>query len=833
MSTDRLLFPRGSRPITGLRRNTGLLFLIVTLSAARNARATEVVLDAPYTSYVSGHLVTGVAAGDVNGDGHVDLVSCNDETVASIFLGHGDGTLDPSGEIVVGTGGRYVALADLDLDGRLDLVIARSTALTVARGNGDGSFATPSSYATNGVNTNRIVQIADLDSDGRLDLVTNEGGNGTLWLFPGNGDGTFGARQALTPQAPFHFILADLNGDGRLDFLRTFSGPLTVQLGDGNGAFGAPTDYPAGTLLGRAAVGDLNHDGKLDVTAAIAQGQSLENSVAVFLGDGAGGFGTAVHYPVQTNPRYAVVADLDGDGTLDVATVNLPLSNGGTLSMLRGRGDGTFDPSRDYPCGTDARWPAATDLDEDGKSDIAVPSRFGTSVLIYRANAEASFGSAVSIRIGKGPAAVTSGDLDGDGRPDLVTTFFSGDSLAVVLATGPGTFGAPTALAMGVSTGYLELGDLNGDGKLDLVSSPREDVADASVSVRIGLGNGSFLPPVTWAAGPTTPAFIEIEDLNEDGRPDLLVSNFGDIAVPDTGHTVSVLLGNGDGTFAAPMSFETGLRPYGLDVADLNADGHDDVAVANRLSQSISILLGNGDGTFGPRTDYPAGSFIYRVAVADVNEDGAPDVVYDGGILLGTGAGSFSLSPFTFSLYLAGLEDLDVDGHMDLMVLDFYSNAMRIARGSGNGVFATPPFDFGLGSSIGYPAFDDFNGDGLLDVVTANGFLNDLAVVFNRTPGLVSVPVTPIVRPGALRVLPNPVRGGDLVVEYASATRAPARIELFDLAGRRIVAREIAAGEPGTHRLPVMDRGRLEAGIYFLRLHHAGRTSTARAIVLD
>ena len=258
--------------------------------------------------------MTGVAAGDVNGDGHVDLVSCNDETVASIFSATATGRwILPAKSWWAPVGGTspspistWTAVSTL--------VIARSTALTVAaRGNGDGSFATPSSYATNGVNTNRIVQIADLDSDGRLDLVTNEGGNGTLWLFPGNGDGTFGARQALAPAGPVPLpFWPTLNGDGRLDFLRTLQRPAHGPARRRQRSVRAPTDYPAGTLLGRAAVGDLNHDGKLDVTAAIAQGQSLENSVAVFLGDGAGGFGTAVHYPVQTNPRYAVVADLDG-----------------------------------------------------------------------------------------------------------------------------------------------------------------------------------------------------------------------------------------------------------------------------------------------------------------------------------------------------------------------------------------------------------------------------------------------------------------------------------------------------------------------------------------
>jgi hypothetical protein len=324
----------------------------------------------------------------------------------------------------------------------------------------------------------------------------------------------------------------------------------------------------------------------------------------------------------------------------------------------------------------------------------------------------------------------------------------------------------------------------------------------------------------------------------------VLVSNYGSLAIPDTGRTISVLLGNGDGTLGPRMSFETGLGPYWLEVEDLNGDGHEDVAVQNSASGSVSILLGHGDGSFSPRSDYKPSAHGGTLAMGDLDEDGALDIAVDLGrnqdsvtILHGSGDGTFTPLPPTALgtfLALAGLEDLNLDGHLDMLVFGYYANALRILRGRGDGTFERQPFDFGLGSAPDYPTFADFNADGLLDVVTANHFLNDLSVLLNTTPvAPVSVPQDPVARtPGALRILPNPARG-ELGVEFTLPGKAPARLELFDVSGRRLGSREVGALGAGVHRVRLSQGASLRAGIYFVRLRESGRARTVRAAVLD
>src|SRR6266705_2655777 len=240
---------------------------------------------------------------------------------------------------------------------------------------------------------------------------------------------------------------------------------------------------------------------------------------------------------------------------------------------------------------------------------------------------------------------------------------------------------------------YIVEGDFNGDGKLDLAVT---DYSNNNVSVLLGNGDGTFQAPRTFPVG-VHPAQVAVGDFNGDGKPDLVVSNVDS-------NTISVLLGNGDGTFQAAQSLPVGLNPWYFALGDFNSDGILDLAVADygcsqechpSPSNTVLVLLGNGDGTFRPAPNLTVGNGPAGVAVADLNGDGKPDLV----------------------------------------VANFDDNTLSVLLGNGDGTFRAAQTFGGVGPKPQTVAVGDFNGDGKPDLVAPNYGSNSISVLLGNGDG--------------------------------------------------------------------------------------------------
>jgi hypothetical protein len=318
-----------------------------------------------------------------------------------------------------------------------------------------------------------------------------------------------------------------------------------------------------------------------------------------------------------------VTADFNGDGVLDLATA---VYYDSLVRIFVGNGDGTFGAGQTYPvCNAAAL--AVGDFNGDGIVDLVVAARGCAQVTLLLGNGDGTFREGGSFDTGgiagRAPYFIAVGDFNSDGKLDLATANEDGDTISVLLGNGDGTFQAHVDYAIGQDSRGITTGDFNGDGRLDLAVATN----DNSVAILLGNGDGTFQPPSVYQLKGTvshcgysdlhTP-YIIAADLNRDGKLDL--------AVPNTTGLISVLLGNGDGTFQPAAGYATGGCSVSVAAADFNGDGVLDLVTANYFTENLSLLPGNGDGTFRARIDYPAGNGARGFAVGDFNGDGRLDL---------------------------------------------------------------------------------------------------------------------------------------------------------------------------------------------------------------
>jgi len=332
---------------------------------------------------------------------------------------------------------------------------------------------------------------------------------------------------------------------------------------------------------------------------------------------------------VGGDPHIVAVGDFNGDGFPDLAVAN---ANDNTISVLLGNGHGGFTPAPGSPIsvGTGPLSVAAGDFSNNGILDLAVANFTGNDVTILLGNGDGTFTPASGSPITDGsvsggePSSIVVGDFNRDGNLDLAIANYDDNTVSVLLGEGNGTFtpapGSP--ISVGSEPYALATGDFTGNGKTDLAVA---NFGDNTVSVLLGNGSGGFTAapgsPISVGSQPTS---IAVGDFNGDVKPDLAVTN-------SNSNNVSVLLGNGDGSFTAASGspISVGSDPSAVVAADFNGDGKQDLAVSGFDSNNVSLLLGNGDGTFTPASDSPlaVGKGPAAVAVGDFNGDGKSDLV--------------------------------------------------------------------------------------------------------------------------------------------------------------------------------------------------------------
>ena len=344
-----------------------------------------------------------------------------------------------------------------------------------------------------------------------------------------------------------------------------------------------------------------------------------------------------------------------------------------------------------------------------------------------------AFGPRQAITSGAGSYCVAAGDINADGRLDLVTANSSANSLAYWLGQPAGGFSARTLVNSVTGASCVAIANVTGGPSPDLIatnftSSTLTLWTDALVG-----GGGAALPtPTVLQAGPS-PFWVVAADLNNDGRNDLAVANFG-------ASTVSLLIAKPDGSFEPRRTVGIGSGSLALVAADFNGDGRVDLAAGNFANFTISVLLNTGNANFAPRVDYACGGTPRGLTAADVNGDSRPDLLCanndDGSIavLLCNADGTFAPAE-TFDVGVSpqsiGAGDLNNDGWTDLVVANFQSGTLSVLPGLGNGRFRAP-LSVNVGSQPACVVLADLSRDGLLDVACA-GFQSEMSLLTNQT----------------------------------------------------------------------------------------------------
>jgi hypothetical protein len=559
-------------------------------------------------SFATGEYSDLLLPADLDGDGHIDLgvdtIHADDPHSGTtgpfiLYFGNGDGTFvrGPSVD-------QYLAMAliasDLNGDGIQDYVrIGYFDDVTPILGAGNRTYTEQPLFYT-GIDVTRAVA-GDFGRDGRLDLAILGNMSEAVFLYEGNGDGTFGPPINPTIRDSFlgGLVTDDFNGDGVLDIAAALLDQDAVAFlpGDGAGSFGAETRSPAGVGPLFLASVDMNGDGRKDLVVSDRNWHfsppmvSTPASVAILLGNGDGTFQTPLSFTAPESPLAMHVADFDGDGHADVLVANgYEGIQEPDLSLFLGNGDGTLRPEIRLSAGAVNIFPygwtapmglASGDLDGDGRRDIVVamsgldtPGGAG-AVRVFHGQGGGLFGPPITVADTVSSAGVTVADLDGDGAGEIVVadaasyTSINPGGLYVLHNDGASNFTASRLLEAGIGPFDVQVADMTLDGVSDLVASNNAGY----MAILPGLGGLAYGAPIRVGLFGMPLAMVK-GDFTGDGTPDMLIASGSGmfiVQVPanpalaiDAAVSTKSPLGKGSGTVTWTTNAEFDLAGFNI-----------------------------------------------------------------------------------------------------------------------------------------------------------------------------------------------------------------------------------------------------------------------------
>jgi len=584
----------------------GKLDLAITLDPDQSGQGSVAVLlgngngtFGAATKFPAGPQPTILALGDFNGDSKPDLAVVNNPATVAILTGKGDGTFNAPVSFSVGRSLYSIVAADWNGDGKLDLAVLDTQQLSgdkvwILPGNGNGTFGTPVGTAVNSIAGS--LSYADLNRDGKLDLLIPDPSSNSFAVLIGNGDGTFQPPRfyvGTAQEKPASLGVVPLqDGNTSLFLPDVINGDILVAFSAADGTIPwIPVQF-LGTMPVGVAAANMSGAGRNDVV--VADGGSPHLYVMQNLGQGQ--FTAPVSYTLRSSATALSVADLNGDSKPDAV-----VAESGGIEVRLNQGNGTLGAGAFFASGGALSSLAVGDFNRDGKLDVAAVNTSSGGLSMFLGNGNGTFQPPTSIALPAvgGPLTVAVADLNGDAKLDLIVTLSKQDSvtpgaIAILLGRGDGSFSTPANITLpGTLFGSAPIAttDLNRDGFIDLVTAVRTN-SGKRIAVLLGNGDGSFQPAslVTTRAG----AAIAAADLNGDGIPDLVLGDCCGL------NEATYLAGIGDGTFQPESPLLAGPSPSGIAVADLDEDGKPDLAVVGQqnsanccIQQGTLVFVGN------------------------------------------------------------------------------------------------------------------------------------------------------------------------------------------------------------------------------------------------
>lgn len=540
----------------------------------------------------------------------------------SILANRGNG-FEPGYAVTAGKPVRAVKALDANGDGLEDLaVVGRdSRDLTVLVNDGQGGFVADRLGGL--LPKAGPVAAGDWDLDGDVDLAAGDPASRRVLLLENEGDGSFRESRVLQASDSPDFLVAfDLNGDGAPDLASAGVDRDGIEafVNDGRGRFNPAGVVDAGVSLAGLAGGDVDHNGFGDLLLLHGDRSKL----TVLPNDGSGKLVRKTRIPAESGPRAITSLDLDGDDDRDLAVAN---GDSDSVSFLINDGTGAFAAGDTVPTGGKPVDILSGQLDGAGSADLVAANGGSNDISILLTDGTGGVGSSERFGIGASPQAVSSGDFDGDGDLDLAVLSggaVDGSKVHLVLNDGSGAV-AEARLIGELADGEtgkegralsIAATDLDADGDLDL-AVPR--VSDDDVVPLVNQGNGEFSVGKPVATG-DSPTDIAAFHFNDDGIPDLGVANEGS-------NDVSVLVNSRRSGFINEIRLDFRASPQAIDSGDFDGDGDEDLVASSRgETNHIAVLINEGTGVFTKGNAQSTGTGPVDIAVADLNADGMPDL---------------------------------------------------------------------------------------------------------------------------------------------------------------------------------------------------------------